>query len=83
MWMWRALTCSLLVVGIPLILTGIIALGLIGQERDPIDVLTYVATIPTYIIARLFLIVLPFTTLRSLPPGALTDVDWTVYIPYI
>ncbi|KAJ6491470.1 hypothetical protein DFH09DRAFT_1338529 [Mycena vulgaris] len=52
-------------------------------KRDPIDVLVCVATIPTYIIARLFLIVLPFTTLCSLPPGAFTDVDWTVYIPHI
>ncbi|KAJ7909685.1 hypothetical protein B0H13DRAFT_2013880 [Mycena leptocephala] len=36
-----------------------------------------------YILARLFLITLPFTTLRALPPGVLIDVDWNVYIPHL
>ncbi|KAJ7700419.1 hypothetical protein B0H17DRAFT_1251330 [Mycena rosella] len=38
---------------------------------------------PLYIISRLFLVILPFTTLRALPPGAFRDVNWSVYIPHL
>ncbi|KAJ7466993.1 hypothetical protein FB451DRAFT_403168 [Mycena latifolia] len=38
---------------------------------------------PIYILARFFLMVLPFTTLRALPSGAFVDVDWSVYIPHL
>ncbi|KAF9466992.1 hypothetical protein BDZ94DRAFT_1250264 [Collybia nuda] len=36
-----------------------------------------------YPIARLFLLVLAFTTLRSLPPDSYTTVRWTAFIPHI
>jgi hypothetical protein len=36
-----------------------------------------------YIIARLFLIILPLIALRSLPPRTLTDVNWSVYMPHL
>ncbi|KAF7367595.1 hypothetical protein MSAN_00822800 [Mycena sanguinolenta] len=36
----------------------------------------------TYVAARLILIVLPFTCLRSLPPSAFVDVNWSMYIPH-
>jgi hypothetical protein len=42
-----------------------------------------VSVIPIYVVARIFLIVLSFMALRSLPPGALIDVDWTSYIPHL
>ncbi|KAJ7700381.1 hypothetical protein B0H17DRAFT_1047119 [Mycena rosella] len=29
-----------------------------------------------------FLIVLPFKPLRAVPPGAFTDVNWSIYIPH-
>ena len=35
-----------------------------------------------YIVARLSLLVLSFTTLRSLPPGAFRTTDWTHFIPH-
>jgi hypothetical protein len=38
--------------------------------------------VPAYVVARLVLIVLSFTTLRALPPGAFVDVDWSMYIPH-
>ncbi|KAJ7608725.1 hypothetical protein FB45DRAFT_845874 [Roridomyces roridus] len=37
----------------------------------------------TYIIARLFLITLPFAELRFLPSSAFRDVDWRIYIPHL
>jgi len=36
-----------------------------------------------YVLARLTLLVLPFTSLRSLPHGALQTVAWTTFIPHI
>lgn len=36
-----------------------------------------------YIIARLLLLVLAFTSLRSLPLDAYTTVDWTTFVPHI
>ncbi|KAJ7838787.1 hypothetical protein B0H14DRAFT_3699765 [Mycena olivaceomarginata] len=38
-------------------------------------------TIGAYIVARLLLIALSFTTLCALPPGAFVDVNWSTYIP--
>ncbi|KAJ6573021.1 hypothetical protein DFH09DRAFT_1362189 [Mycena vulgaris] len=83
MWMWRA--CSLMVTTIPVILAALFVLG-VTMDTDLIATIwavTSVAGIPIYIIARLFLIILPFTTLRALPPGAFTDVNWSIYIPHL
>lgn len=44
--------------------------------------LAFIGT-PLYIIARVFLLVLPFTSLRNLPAGAFQQVDWTVYLPHL
>ncbi|KAJ7037589.1 hypothetical protein C8F04DRAFT_402894 [Mycena alexandri] len=40
-------------------------------------------SLPTYIICRLILIVLSFTTLRALLPADFVDVDWSKYIPHL
>ncbi|KAJ7058062.1 hypothetical protein C8F01DRAFT_1149362 [Mycena amicta] len=45
--------------------------------------LLMVLAVVLYIAARIILLVLAITTLRSLPANALVDVDWTVYIPHI
>lgn len=47
--------------------------------------LRYVALVgfPIYIVARLILIALPLTALRSLPPSAFVGVNWSTYIPHI
>ncbi|KAJ7574554.1 hypothetical protein C8J56DRAFT_1125071 [Mycena floridula] len=39
--------------------------------------------VPLYIIARLFLLVLPLTSLRDLPAGVFQNVDWTSYMPHL
>ncbi|KAJ6565537.1 hypothetical protein DFH09DRAFT_1473634 [Mycena vulgaris] len=69
MWMWR--TCSLMVTVIPVLAAALF-----------IPVI-FTVGISTYTITRLFLIILPFTALRALPPGAFTDVNWSVYIPHL
>ncbi|KAJ7680150.1 hypothetical protein B0H17DRAFT_1232299 [Mycena rosella] len=93
MWMWRS--CSLLVATIPVIMgfytvafsvahfSSVHYLTKVGKFLLPIlDVGGALGTL-IYPIARLFLIVLSFTTLRTLPPGAFTDIDWSVYIPHL
>ncbi|KAJ7704613.1 hypothetical protein B0H17DRAFT_907947, partial [Mycena rosella] len=93
MWMWRS--CSLLVATIPVV-TGFYTvtfsvahslsahyLAKIGNFLGPILAFGFGHGMWIYPIARLFLIILPFTTLRALPPGVFTDIDWSVYIPHL
>lgn len=42
-----------------------------------------VVAIPIYIIARVILLILAFTSLRSLPQAAYQTVTWTTFIPHI
>ncbi|KAJ7700414.1 hypothetical protein B0H17DRAFT_1128831 [Mycena rosella] len=88
LWMWRI--CSLLIVTIPSLVGVFTALvGMAPSNSRAQDIyngafsITLVLGVPIYIISRLFLIILPFTTLRALPPGAFTDVNWSVYIPHL
>ncbi|KAJ7130499.1 hypothetical protein C8R44DRAFT_872292 [Mycena epipterygia] len=87
MWMWRA--CSLMVAVTPVFIGFVTALGISVHGTVIEDTLTAIlgiiglVSIPLYIIARLFLITIPFTSLRALPPGAFIDVDWSVYIPHL
>ncbi|KAJ7488934.1 hypothetical protein FB451DRAFT_1080401 [Mycena latifolia] len=80
MWMWRI--CSLCVAVIPLFLLRIFQAG---YALDTISVfnIALVSVVPIYIVARIFLVILPFMALRSLPSDALVDVDWTSYIPHL
>ncbi|KAJ6569571.1 hypothetical protein B0H19DRAFT_1136062 [Mycena capillaripes] len=80
MWMWRI--CSLCVALIPLLLLRIFQAGYVFDSVSVFNI-ALVSIIPIYIVARIFLVVLPFMALRSLPPGALVDVDWTSYIPHL
>ncbi|KAJ6565580.1 hypothetical protein DFH09DRAFT_984336, partial [Mycena vulgaris] len=84
MWMWRV--GALVVTAIPgvgLLIFG--TLQVFTPEYDPTytEVIIFAAVVAMYPFARLFLIVLPFTTLRALPPGAFTDVNWSIYIPHL
>ncbi|KAJ7919451.1 hypothetical protein B0H13DRAFT_2430255 [Mycena leptocephala] len=83
MWMWRL--CALLVAVIPPILGFFALLAFIAKADRILDrILEFilVATVLIYIIARLFLIILAFIALRSLPLGAFIALDWSGYIPH-
>jgi len=43
----------------------------------------FVALIPIYLLARIALLVEAFLSLRNLPPGAYSVVNWTNYLPHI
>ncbi|KAJ7130489.1 hypothetical protein C8R44DRAFT_613590 [Mycena epipterygia] len=87
MWMWRS--CSLMVAAIPaaLGLVGALGVSTLGTAFEDtlkaIMAIIVMVSILLYPIARLFLITIPFTSLRALLPGAFIDVDWSVYIPHL
>jgi hypothetical protein len=85
-WMWRS--CSSMIVAIPAVIVLIGVLSAItdvdeSQLGDAMTTIGLIVPIPIYIITRLILITLPLVALRSLPPGALMDVNWSVYIPHL
>ncbi|KAJ7910806.1 hypothetical protein B0H13DRAFT_1615271, partial [Mycena leptocephala] len=85
-WMWRS--CSLLIVAIHVIILLCYVLTFFtdvnkSQLGDEMTTIGFIVPIPIYIIARLVLIILPLVGLRSLPSGALMDVNWSVYIPHL
>ncbi|KAJ7469584.1 hypothetical protein FB451DRAFT_1091624 [Mycena latifolia] len=43
----------------------------------------FFGTLLGYIVSRLVLIILPFTTLRALPAQSLVEIEWITYIPHI
>ncbi|KAJ7364287.1 hypothetical protein DFH08DRAFT_1016507 [Mycena albidolilacea] len=79
MWIWRS--CSLSVAATPMLLVASFLL----TQFDFLEVLVMpVFLFPLiYVLARIPLLLLPFTTLRSLPSAAFTDVNWSVYIPHL
>ncbi|KAJ7038371.1 hypothetical protein C8F04DRAFT_359737 [Mycena alexandri] len=88
--MWRL--SSSFVAAYPLFLGGFFVLGGFLARKLPstwenlpfnVTKTIFLGGVPVYILCRLFLIVLSFTTLRALPTGALVDVDWSVYIPHL
>ncbi|KAJ6584485.1 hypothetical protein B0H19DRAFT_1227224 [Mycena capillaripes] len=88
MWMWRS--CTLVVAAIPTLLAVayIPTEAYISLEEKMRGLwetfgMVFMLAIMIYTGARLFLIILPFTALRGLPPGALVDVNWSMYIPHV
>jgi hypothetical protein len=82
-WLWRS--CSALVATIPPVLGFIFALRLAIHGAPPVKTVSNIGFsvgIPIYILCRLVLIILVFTTLRKLPSGVYIEVDWSVYIPH-
>ena len=53
--------------------------GIIGD----IAILSILSGGILYVIARVFTLVLAFTSLRDLPPGAFDTVHWTTFIPHV
>ncbi|KAJ7206557.1 hypothetical protein GGX14DRAFT_568112 [Mycena pura] len=80
MWMWRS--SAVVVTATPQLLLLLMIIARLTGHANAAVTAAWLAT-PFYVIARLFLIVIPFVTLRALPPGALVDVDWSVYFPHI
>ncbi|KAJ7722096.1 hypothetical protein B0H16DRAFT_1601105 [Mycena metata] len=82
MWLWRV--SALIVTAIP----SLMALVQVTRPPTPLERTAliealFLGTLLLYIFCRVVLIVLPFLTLRDLPPGALMDINWTDDIPHV
>ncbi|KAJ7706531.1 hypothetical protein B0H16DRAFT_1901608 [Mycena metata] len=83
MWIWRI--SSVFIAAYPVLITLGAISGVAPDNNIAEAVLTsfVVAGPVVYILCRLLLIILSFTTLRSLPPSAFVDVNWSNYIPHL
>ncbi|KAF8188287.1 hypothetical protein K438DRAFT_1463551, partial [Mycena galopus ATCC 62051] len=85
MWMWRS--SALFVSAIP-VAFALATMAVTRRDMDSVvgvasSIVVFVLPIPIYIIARVFLIVVALIAFRALPPAALTDVNWSIYIPHL
>ncbi|KIK51383.1 hypothetical protein GYMLUDRAFT_394703 [Collybiopsis luxurians FD-317 M1] len=86
-WLWRY--SSLVVTGIPIYLAFVNVVHYMvdakSRSRWWFTLLRwiYLFAVPTYIIARLALIIQAFLTLRNLSPDTFKAVQWTTFIPHI
>ena len=78
--LWRISAIS--VTGGPLLMGLFTVLGVYVDSMNTPSTVAFILVFILYIIARLALLVLSFTTLRSLPPGAFRAVDWARFIPH-
>ena len=85
--MWRILSVAITAVPVyvPLVLFFGDGLGNIGFENSAPTILIFgpLSGGILYIIARAVTLVLAFTSLRDLPPGAYETIHWTTFIPHV
>jgi hypothetical protein len=80
-WLWRLSALTITVIPA---LMGLVQLrGPLGFPRSRIIEVSFLATMVVYIVSRLLLIVLPFTTLRRIPMAALVNINWSADIPHL
>ncbi|KAF7327163.1 hypothetical protein MKEN_00293100 [Mycena kentingensis (nom. inval.)] len=85
--LWRAGSLVMVVASIASLLLLLLISALQDSSRhSAVSAVFFAGLMPllvAYIIARLALLIIPFTTLRTLPPGVFRDVDWSFYIPHL
>ncbi|KAJ7752862.1 hypothetical protein B0H16DRAFT_1690887 [Mycena metata] len=85
MWIWRI--SSVFIAAYPALTTLLIIAASVWDLYDGITGVVVgffiVVEFVVYPLCRLFLLILSFTTLRSLPPSAFVDVNWSNYIPHL
>ncbi|KAJ7201119.1 hypothetical protein GGX14DRAFT_400295 [Mycena pura] len=84
MWMWRG--GASLIAGFPLLCLLLLRMSnQFAHNSVPRGVLTYLnyGLMALYIIARVVLLVLAFTVVRSLPLPTFADIEWTSIFPHL
>ncbi|GJJ06777.1 hypothetical protein Clacol_000973 [Clathrus columnatus] len=79
LWFWRV-SALIIVVLPPIFLISMFTLFWI--PRSMIGIYVYAAFL-SYIVARLSILILSIISLRNLPAGTLSNVDWLTFIPHI
>ena len=85
MWRVSSVTITAVPIYIPLMLLLAVLLGKMNFDKSANNV-GYFGTLSgviLYILARAITLVLAFTSLRGLPPGAYETVHWTTFIPHV
>ena len=86
---WQIL--SITITTVPIYIALMFSLGgwLLSMDFDTANIIVGISLISLflafilYILAWVFTLVLAFTSLRDLPPGAFDTVHWTTFIPHI
>ncbi|KAF7289159.1 hypothetical protein MIND_01377000 [Mycena indigotica] len=81
-WLWRSSTLALVILPV-LFCVLMMIIGALDLPPQRIKYPTLAVIGGLYSISRGILLVLPLTTLRSLPSSAFADVNWSVYIPHL
>jgi hypothetical protein len=81
-WLWRISSLTITCVP-PVFFVGFRFDARVREEARSLGFPLAVLCGVSYILARLLLLVLPFVSLRSLPPEAYHTVRWTTFIPHI
>ena len=85
--MWRILCVAITAVPIYITLGYLCAVRLEKMNLNKFVIpVVFISILPAgilYILARVVTLVLAFTSLRSLPPGAYETVHWTTFIPHV
>ncbi|KAJ6481033.1 hypothetical protein C8R45DRAFT_1100594 [Mycena sanguinolenta] len=83
-WIWR--TSSLVITAMPGFALLLPLMAMADHWLDlvsAVSLVTLAVGIPIYIASRVVLIILPLAALRSFPPSAFVDVNWSTYIPHL
>jgi len=88
LWVWRI--SAILVSGLPIFAVAVFeAIRYNSHNSTWMEVgeslwaLIFLVLTSLYIIARIILLILPFVTLRALPPGAYVQLHWVSFLPHI
>ena len=85
--MWRILCIAMTAVPIYITLGSFLTDQLNKMNLDkfvmPVALISILPAVLLYILARAITLVLAFTSLRGLPPGAYETVHWTTFIPHV
>ena len=81
--MWRISSVAITAVPIYIFLGIFLAAWVDNADISVTEVILFLPPSILYIFARAVTLVLAFTSLRNLPPGAYETVHWTTFIPHI
>ena len=81
--MWWVLCIAITAVPIYISLGFYLYLSLPDMIGDTVLYFISLSGVTVYIIARVITLILAFTSLRDLPPGAYETVHWTTFIPHV
>ena len=81
--MWQILCVAITAIPIYIPLGFFLGLWLDGEELGRITNILILPAALLYILARAVTLVLAFTSLRDLPPGAYETIHWTIFIPHV